>query len=136
MLNMNITPRKVWINASAWPARLHVDTKNDPQCFVEWGWHVAPTICVRRWSWFWFWSRRMVIDPSIFTTPVTEAQWKAIQNEPNATLTNTDWTMFHLNLNWVDSGFANSDAVLVTYRMQLQIRAAGPAGPPPYANCP
>lgn len=36
MINMGLSPRKVWIR-SQWPNRLHVDTKNNPACFVEWG---------------------------------------------------------------------------------------------------
>ena len=43
MINMGLSPRKVWIDHSfgVW---LHVNTRNNPQCYVEWGWHVAPTL--------------------------------------------------------------------------------------------
>jgi hypothetical protein len=81
MIAAGARPRKVWIDGN-----LHVNTKNNPQCFVDWGWHVAPIICVRRL----FRAEYLVIDPSLFTTPVTEATWKGVQGDPNATLTNTD----------------------------------------------
>src|SRR5665647_1277118 len=44
MINMGYSPRKVWIDHSSgvW---LQVSTKNNPNCYVEWGWHVAPTLC-------------------------------------------------------------------------------------------
>ena len=133
MIQMNVSPKKVWIEKSG--PLLHVNTKNNPQCFVEWFWHVAPTICVRRWWPFWFFCpREMVIDPSMFTTPVTKATWKAAQNNPGATLTDTDWTDFLFGA--TDPTFSQTNTVLATYRMQLQLRSQGPSGPPPYANCP
>ena len=134
MLTMGITPAKVWIDKSG--PLLHADTRNNPQCFVEWYWHVAPTICVRRWRWCCFlWARDMVIDPSLFTTPVTKAQWKAVQNNPNATLTDTSWTQFWKS-GGTDPTFSASDGVLADHRMKLQVRSLTSVGPPPYANCP
>ncbi|MFI1360979.1 protein-glutamine glutaminase family protein [Streptomyces sp. NPDC020898] len=44
MINNLRSPNKVWISGN-----LHVDTKNNPNCVVYWGWHVAPTLCVRRY---------------------------------------------------------------------------------------
>ncbi|HEX6306562.1 MAG TPA: protein-glutamine glutaminase family protein [Longimicrobiales bacterium] len=136
MALMGVLPRKVWIQRVA-PGYLHVDTRNNPNCFVEWNWHVAPTVCVRRRRW-WFcpWSQEMVIDPSMFTTPVTKAAWKAAQNNPGATLTDSDWTIFYLWGSITDPTFAQTNSVLATYRLQLQLRSQGPAGPPPYAHCP
>jgi len=136
MIQMNVSPKKVWIERVA-PGFLHVNTKNNPNCFVEWGWHVAPTICVRRWRWWWFlWPREMVVDPSMFTTPVTKATWKAAQNNPGAILTPSDWTIFYLWGSLTDPTFTQTNQVLATYRLQLQLRSQGPSGPPPYANCP
>ena len=43
MINAGAHPRKVWIYG-----KLHTLTKNNPNCFVNWGWHVAPTLCVRK----------------------------------------------------------------------------------------
>lgn len=134
MIQMGVSPKKVWIERVA-PGLLHVDTKNNPNCFVEWFWHVAPTVCVRRWRWWWFLCpREMVIDPSMFTTPVSKATWKAAQNNPGAILTATDWTDFLFGA--TDPTFVQTDTVLATYRLKLQQRSQGPSGPPPYANCP
>jgi hypothetical protein len=76
----------------------------------------------------------MVIDPALFTTPVTESTWKGVQGDPGATLTDTDWTQF-----WhgggTDPGYTNTIAILAQYRLALQTRAIQ-VGPPPYANCP
>jgi hypothetical protein len=131
MINMGLSPRKVWIDHSPgnW---LHVNTKNNPQCYVEWGWHVAPTLCVRGPGFFK--TQRMVIDPSLFTTPVSKATWKGVQGDPGATLTDTGPEQF-----WhgggTDPNYVSSNAILAQYRLALQTRAIQ-VGPPPYANCP
>jgi hypothetical protein len=131
MINMGLSPSKVWIDSSTgyW---LHVNTKNNPQCYVEWGWHVAPTLCVRGPTFFQ--TLRMVIDPSLFTTPVSEATWKGVQGDPGATLTLTGADQF-----WhgggTDPTYAASNAILAQYRLALQNRA-NQVGPPPYAYCP
>jgi Glutaminase len=123
-------PRKVWIQGS-----LHVATRNNPQCYVDWSWHVAPTLCVRGPGFFEH--KDMVIDPSLFTTPVTEEQWKAVQGDPLATLTDTDASVFKLFYppEATDPTYALTNQVLDTYRSELQLRSAN-QGPPPYANCP
>ncbi len=131
MLAMGLKPKKVWIQG--W--KLHPDTRNHPTCEVPgWGWHVAPTLCVRKF--WWFWSERMVIDPSLFATPVSKATWKNVQKNPNATLTDTDGTYY----NWIwsqpdDPGYADTNYYLGVYRLALQTRAIQD-GPPPYAHCP
>lgn len=130
MINMGLSPRKVWIDHSFgyW---LHVNTKNNPQCFVEWFWHVAPTLCVRAGF---FQTQLMVIDPALFTTPVSEATWKGVQGDPGATLTHTGADQF-----WhgggTDPTYSNSNAILAQYRLALQNRS-NQVGPPPYAYCP
>jgi hypothetical protein len=131
---MGLLPGKVWIDAVG--TQLKANTKNHPQCFVEWNWHVAPTLCVRRWWLFLFpFAEQKVIDPSLFTTPVSKSTWKGAQNNPNATLTDTDWTFFR---QWgeTDPTFTKTDGVLGTYRLALQTRALSSAGAPPYAYCP
>ena len=72
MINSGAKPRKVWIQGS-----LHVSTRNNPNCFVDWGWHVAPTLCVR--GSFVFFVQRMVIDPSLFSTPSPRPPGKAFK---------------------------------------------------------
>jgi hypothetical protein len=127
MINMGLSPMKVWIRGT-----LHVSTRNNPTCSVYWGWHVAPTLCVRGPRWFQ--TRRMVIDPSLFTTPVTEATWKSVQGDPSATLTDTNANQF-----WPSGGtdptYADTNYYLAKYRLELLNRSIA-FGPPPYANCP
>lgn len=131
MITMGLSPRKIWIDRSV-ASILHVNTPNNPQCFVEWYWHVAPTLCVRGPKWFQ--AQRMVIDPSLFTTPVAEATWKGVQGDPGATLTPTDASVF-----WhgggTDPTYSASNAILAQYRLALQTRSIQ-VGPPPYAACP
>ena len=133
MNTMGIEPKKIWIDGS-----LHTPTRNNPNCFVNWGWHVAPTICVRRrWRpWYifwWWWGVRMVIDPSLFTTPVTKADWKAVQGDPNATLTETAGSDYWFGQ--TDPAYVDTNYWLTYYRLELQNRV-NQSGPPPYANCP
>jgi hypothetical protein len=75
-----------------------------------------------------------VIDPSLFTTPVTKPGWKGVQGDPGATLTDTDWPQF-----WDGGGddptYANTNYYLNVYRLALQARAVQ-VGAPPYAYCP
>lgn len=125
-----LKPRKTWIQGS-----LHVATPNNPMCGVNWGWHVAPTLCVRGPKLF---QRQiMVIDPSLMTTPVTKAQWKAVQGDPLANLIDTDASIFlyFWSPTGTDPNFVQTNAVLANYRLALQNRSIN-QGPPPYANCP
>jgi hypothetical protein len=76
----------------------------------------------------------MVIDPSLFTTPVSEATWKSVQGDPGATLTETDASDYLWGA--TDPTYSETNYYLAVYRLQLQLRAALPGGPPPYAACP
>jgi Glutaminase len=127
MIAMGLKPKKVWIQGS-----LNTPTKNNPQCFVGWNWHVAPTLCVRKG---WFSKSQQVVDPSLFTTPVSQATWKGVQGDPNATLTPSGADIFYLWGNQTDPTYTQTNQVLATYRLALQNRALS-IGPPPYANCP
>lgn len=128
MIAKNLSPRKVWIQGS-----LQAGTRNNPECYVWWGWHVAPTLCVRGPRLFQ--RREMVIDPSLFTTPVTKATWKSVQGDPSATLTDSTASIFYLWGSVTDPTYTQTNTVLATYRLQLQNRALN-IGPPPYAHCP
>lgn len=128
MINMGLKPKKVWIQGS-----LYVSTKNNPNCGVWWGWHVAPTLCVRGPGFFQ--SQSMVIDPSLFTTPVSKPAWKSVQGDAGATLTDSDALIFYLWGNVTDPSYSQTNQVLATYRLKLQTRSIQ-QGPPPYANCP
>jgi hypothetical protein len=125
MIEKGYSPRKVWIDGI-----LHVETANSPNCFVDWGWHVAPILCVRVNA---IKTEMMVIDPSLFTTPVTEKDWKHEQGDPKATLTESDASQF-----WpwggTDPTYSQTNDFLDDYRLDLYNRA-NHLGPPPYA-CP
>jgi glutaminase-like protein len=125
MLAMGLKPRKVWIQGG-----LHVNTRNNPTCFVDWGWHVAPTLCTRRWFVF---TQPMVIDPSLFTNPVSKDTWKGVQGDPNATLSDSDASDYLWGA--TDPNYVQTNYYLDFYRLQLQNRSIQ-QGPPPYANCP
>ncbi len=119
-------PEKVWIYGG-----LRAASKNNPNCQVLWGWHVAPTLCVRD-----HYCRRItyVIDPSLFPGPVTKAVWAGAQGDPAATLRDSPWTEYS---SWqaTDPTFIHTNADLATYRDRLRLRSAGAHGPPPYAHC-
>jgi hypothetical protein len=125
-----LRPGKVWIQG--W---LNVATRNNPGCRVAWTWHVAPTLCVRGPGLLQ--RRSMVMDPSLFTTPVTKLQWKAVQGDPLAALTDTDASAFNLFYppQATDPTYALTNSVLAYFRLVLQNRSIN-QGPPPYANCP
>ncbi len=134
MLAMGRSPRKVWIFESPGNT-LHVDTKNNPYCFVEWWYHVAPTLCVRSWRLWWpLATTRMVMDPSMFTTPVPVATWHAAQNDPAASLVHSGPEQFGPN-GGTDPTYSSTNTVLATYRTALLNRSVQ-VGPPPYTNCP
>jgi hypothetical protein len=63
---------RVWAFANG--DSLYARTKNNPRGYVTWSYHVAPVLRVRHGhnaqTWY-------VIDPSLFTRPVTIAQWEA-----------------------------------------------------------
>ena len=131
MISMGLTPKKVWIRGS-----LQVSTRNNPNCNVWWGWHVAPTLCLRGPGIFQ--TREMVIDPSLFTEPVSKSTWKGVQGDPNATLTDSAASIFYLSASGsssTDPTYVQTNQVLARYRLYLQNRA-NQLGPPPYANCP
>lgn len=126
MIDMGLNPAKVWIKGN-----LYVNTKNNPYCHVQWGWHVAPTLCVRGPGIFQ--AQTMVIDPSLFTTPVSKATWKSVQGDPTAMLTDSAASDFLWGS--TDPNYTQTDHVLATYRLKLQARSLQ-MGPPPYVNCP
>jgi len=77
----------------------------------------------------------MVIDPSLFTTPVSKSTWKGVQGDPGATLTDTDGSIYWLWGSGTDPAYTQTNYYLNVYRLALQARAVW-AGPPPYAICP
>jgi hypothetical protein len=126
MIGAGVQPDKVWIFG-----RLHVVSFNKPDCNVYWGWHVAPTLTLTT-------GETYVVDPALFPNPVPRATWASVQGDPAATLVPTGADVFHRSAGGgltFDPTYSQTNTVLATYRTQLQLRAAGPSGPPPYANC-
>jgi hypothetical protein len=118
----------VWIQGN-----LHAATRNNPSCFVNWGWHVAPWLCVRGPSFPQ--TVATVIDPSLFTTPVSKAAWKGVQGDVNASLTDSDGSIFYLWGNVTEPSYVQSNQVLRRYRAALQADSLQ-VGAPRYALCP
>lgn len=54
---------------------LRVETKNSPKGFVEWWYHVAPLVAVRKGDE----TEMMVIDPSLAIKPVSLEAWEKLQ---------------------------------------------------------
>jgi hypothetical protein len=130
MIENGASPRKIWIYGN-----LRTPTRNNPCCVVIWGWHVAPTLCVRVCRWLPFWTQEQVIDPSLFTKPVSKEKWKSVQGDPKATFVSTSADIFS---RWggeqTDRDYRDTNVVLNYYRMELQARSLS-IGPPPYV-CP
>lgn len=128
MMAEGASPLKVWIDG--W---LVAQTKNNPHCQVTWGWHVAPTLCVRK---SWFEKEEVVLDPSLFTTPVSKETWKSVQGDPNAVLSSSRSELFARTSGYYrDPTYGKTNEALADYRDALQLRSLGPDGPPPYAKC-
>ena len=129
MIAASATPRKMWIVGS-----LHVLTKNHPNCEVYWNWHVAPTLCVRK---YWFWAQTMVIDPALFDAPVPTAAWKGVQGDPNAALYPHDASVYYrwsANNLETDPTYSKTWSWLEDFRLYLKNRSLQ-QGAPPYAHC-
>lgn len=78
---------KAWNYAPSNSSALRVSTPNDPKGYVEWGYHVAPTVPVLNADGS---TQPMVLDPSIASGPITPAEWKAMQGQPGSDLVLTN----------------------------------------------
>ena len=111
-----------------------VATRNHPRCSVRWGWHVAPTLAVKKGKQ----AEIHVIDPSLFPDPVPQATWAGVQHDGNASLHDTDASVFYRSASGMvtlDPTYSETAQVLARYRRELALRTAH-FGPPPYCNCP
>lgn len=135
MLADGAQPEKVWIYGTEPPAPpLAVHSQNNPDCFVEWYWHVASTLQVSTGSGIQTW----VIDPSLFPTAVPQATWVAAQNDPNPVLASSSADVYHRSAGGVaeyDPTYSKTNVELQRYRDKLKLRSALPDGPPPYFTC-
>ena len=125
MLAQAIPVVKLWYYGN-----LVVHTDNSPACTLNWIFHVAPLVTIDNGSG----RHPYVIDPALFTKPVTQAKWESVLGDPTAIPLLTDPSMFLIYLSgWhrSDPGYVQTDKVLATYRNKLRLRAAQ-LGPPPY----
>ncbi|MGY0833823.1 protein-glutamine glutaminase family protein [Azospirillum argentinense] len=121
---------KVWIYGA-----LKTRTRNHPNCTVLWRYHVATTVLVSTGAG----TTPYVLDPSLFTKPVTIATWKGAQGDANAQTVTTDAEPFYRSPDGKlskDPTYERTNEALKRFRLALKARSASPAGPPPYANCP
>jgi hypothetical protein len=70
LMDLGYRPGKVWAFANG--ENLHARTLHDPQGYIQWGWHVAPTLVVKDSQGL----REVVIDPSLFSRPVSLIRWR------------------------------------------------------------
>jgi hypothetical protein len=127
IVSVGNVPGKVWNYGN-----LKANTKNNPNCYVNWSWHVAPILAVIGSPSYW------VIDPSMFGKPVTVSQWKQAQADPASQINYTVWQVFNRSKAGqvtYDPNFTKTAQVLATYRAQLKLRSLT-IGSPPYAYCP
>jgi F0F1-type ATP synthase assembly protein I len=118
-------PEKVWINAST---VLYAPTVNHPDCHVEWGWHVAPTLMVTLSGG----DDKQVVDPSLTPAPESKAAWKGRMGDPGATLTDTAWTTYNYVGDTSVVSLAQAHAYMQHFRDELADRCDD-IGPPPYS---
>jgi len=117
---------------------LKANTANNPQCFVQWGYHVAPAVDVTQADGT---VQKMVIDPSMFNQPVLATAWQAAQTDQAAFMEFKDATVYlpthltHLPQDSTDSDWSQTMGVIATYRARLYNRVLS-NGPPPYSSCP
>jgi len=78
----------------------------------------------------------MVLDPALFTTPVSLTTWKAAQGDTAATLAPSAASLYWRVVMPSDPSYVDTNYRLTYYRLQLKNRSLQPAGPPPYAFCP
>lgn len=128
--DFNVIPMKAWTRG-----RLRAATRNDPDCYVRWGWHVAPLVFVRAADGVT--SIPMVFDPSMFDRPVMQDEWVRAQGDANVKLTTTDWQVYNFSRSGKEIRddefrFVGGDLKRARRALLSQISAEGP---PPYSQC-
>lgn len=118
-------PSKVWLRG--W---LHTLTRNSPNCYVNWGYHVAPVLDVSVGGS----TQTYVVDPSLFDDVVPLATWISVQGDPAATATITAASQYG-PYGGTDPTYSQTQTDLATYRDILRLRSVGSDGPPPYTSC-
>jgi hypothetical protein len=124
-------PAKMWIKPSGY--FLTVQTRNHPDCSVDWRWHMAAVLRVSLGDT----TKIQVIDPALFTEPVSKLTWKSRHNDEQATLIPLASSVYDPEAGSVDPTYRETNYDLRRWRLYLKERSTrqdGP-GPPPY-KCP
>jgi hypothetical protein len=78
LLELGLSPRKVWTFTQSANDLLWVNPPGQPAVVVHWGYHVAPTVVVQEASGQ---AVELVLDPALFSGPVTVEEWRDIQHD-------------------------------------------------------
>ena len=115
---------KAWNYAPDRSHLLQVPTPNDPDGYVQWGYHVAPTVPVVVNGVV----TPMVIDPSIASGPITPQQWKDMQSQPTSSLVLTDAKPYYRDKNGAVAPTPSDAQIAKTFDDHRAARAANWAG--------
>jgi Glutaminase len=127
MIAQGETPEKIWIQGG-----LTALSENVPECHVNWGWHVAPTLMVTQTAGP---DIKMVIDPSLCDSPVTPEFWKSLQGDGSASLTPTSWDIYnYISSTTATASQSRADNDMQMYRLLLD-ELCSDYGSSPY-ECP
>lgn len=106
---------KVWNYAPRGEA-LRAQTLNVKEGYVEWGYHVAPTVPIQRRDGS---VADMVLDPSLTDHPLTPQEWKALQGNPRSMIVSSDASPYYRSPNGAiltDPGDADVRNTLADHR--------------------
>ncbi|MVT52601.1 hypothetical protein GPL17_19145 [Bradyrhizobium yuanmingense] len=114
--------------------KLTAKTLNHPNCKVEWKYHVATTVPVKIGGT----TASYVLDPSLFSKPVTIATWTGVQGDSGSTTVETGAEPLYRAPDGKitkDDDYSQTKSALVTFRMKLKDRSSSTDGAPPYEKC-
>lgn len=123
---------KTWLRPNI-SQMLIAKTRNNPNCKVEWIFHVAPLVRIVENEV----RREYVIDPSMFPDVVRVETWRAAQNSASAhfSLPAAIYNFYKNGEAFGDENYLSTREALQDCRDALRKRAAAKPGTPPF-NCP
>lgn len=121
---------KVFSFAEGYPKKLAVKANLWGGCCVEWWYHVVPLLRMNVKAGNYTFQICYVIDPGMFTTPVTLSTWLQAQKNttcnPNATVTSYSiqpgsayWPMGSSASFGTDPGYVDTEATLIAYKNRV-----------------
>jgi hypothetical protein len=125
MREHGIQGRKIWNYGHGWKnnrSTLRLETKNHPNGYVNWRYHVAPVVAVQKDSS----EVDMVMDPSIFDKPVLIDKWLTIQQDPKSTHELTDDSYYYRTpgnaFTMYDPNYSKTNETLADHRYYRDLR--------------